>query len=180
VSSFKKPFVISFVGLKKGKHLFEFEVTPSFFENREYSPIDGADLVVKLELDKKETMMIGQFFIEGSVSAFCGRCTDSLDLQINTEFKIVYKFGNEESDDEALVVLAPEEYELDLEDSIYELIVVSLPLKMVHPLEECNQEMMASVEKYTVNLHDEEEEDDSEDEEDEDDESPWSILKDFK
>ena len=136
MSSFKKPFVIPFVGLKNGKHVFEFEITQSFFENREYSPVDDADLIVKLQLDKKETMMIGEFFIEGEVQTSCGRCTDVLKLPLKAEYRIVYKFGTEESDDEALVILAPEEYELDLEDGIYELIVVSLPLKMVHPIEE--------------------------------------------
>jgi hypothetical protein len=52
-----------------------------------------------------------------------------------------------------------------------------MPSQLVHPKEECNQEMIRVMERYTVNLHDEEEFDEDEEDDDEDDESPWDILK---
>lgn len=178
VSSFKRPFVIPFVGLKIGKHLFEFEVTQSFFEEQEYTGVENAELKVHLELDKKETMMIGVFHIEGKLETVCDRCMDPLHLDLDASYQIIYKFGLEDSDDENLIVLHPDEFELDVKTNIYELIIVSMPSKVVHPKGECNEEMMTTMEKYTVNLHDEEETDeDEDDDDDEDDESVWSILK---
>jgi uncharacterized protein len=179
VSSFKRPFVISFAGLKIGKHEYAYEVGKTFFDEYEYSAIEDADLQVKVILDKKETMMIVEFFLEGEVSTTCDRCMDPLELNIKADYKQIFKFGHETSDDETLTVLHPDEYEIDVKNFIYEFIIVSLPSKVVHPKGECNEEMMATMEKYTVNLNDEEEYTDDEEDDDEDDESPWSILKDL-
>ena len=52
-----KEFLIPFVGLKIGKHFFDFEINSSFFDAFEYSPIQNGVLNAKLELDKKETML---------------------------------------------------------------------------------------------------------------------------
>ena len=175
VNNSKRSFVIPFVGLKIGKHNFEFEITHSFFEEQNYVGIDGSEVKVQLELDKKETMLIGVFTINGWIETTCDRCMDPLKYTLNDSYQIIFKFGLEESEDETLVVLHPDAYEIDVRDNIYELIIVSLPSKLVHPKGECNEEMMVAMEKYTVNLRDEEEEDEEEDEDD--GESPWDILK---
>jgi hypothetical protein len=50
------PYTIPFVGLKIGQHLFEFALDKTFFESLPYSLVDDGKLVVKLNLEKKETM----------------------------------------------------------------------------------------------------------------------------
>lgn len=179
VSSSKRPFSILFAGLKNGKHEFDFELDNTFFEEYEYSGIEGGNGHVKLILDKKETMLIGDFFVQGTVDTTCDRCTDALQVQMDVAFKQYFKFGSEDSGDEALTVLHPDEYQIDVKDLIYEFIVVSLPSRLLHPEGECNEEMKLAMEKHIVNLDQEDEEDFDDEEEDDDDESPWSILKDL-
>jgi uncharacterized protein len=181
VSTFKRPFVLSFVGLKIGKHEYAFEIGRSFFEEYEYSAIEDADLQVRVILDKKETMIIVEFFIEGELTSTCDRCMDPLKLNLDADYKQIFKFGHEESENETLTVLHPDEHEIDVKNFIYEFIIVSLPSKVVHPKGECNEEMMATMEKYTVNLNEDEEEDtdDEDDDDDEDGRSVWSIINDL-
>lgn len=174
----KRPFSILFAGLKNGKHEFEFEVGQTFFEEYEYSGIEGANVQVKFILDKKDTMLIGEFFIEGIVNATCDRCTDALEVPIDADYKQYFRFGDEESGDDSLTVMHPDEYQIDLKDFIYEFIILSLPSRLLHPDGECNEEMMEAMEKHIVNLDDDDDEYDIDEEED-DDESPWSILKDL-
>lgn len=157
--------------------MFEFEIGKLFFEELEYAGIDDADLKIQMELDKRETMMVCTYTILGELETICDRCMDPLSLKLNTTYQLIFKFGLEDSEDENLIVLHPDAYEVDMKDHIYELIIVSLPSKVVHPKGDCNEEMMSTMEKYTVNLHDEEEIDDEDDDDDEDDESVWSILK---
>jgi len=164
----KREYIIPFIGLKLGFHEFEFEVHDAFFEVREYSIIHKGNVNVKLVLEKKETMMIGQFIIEGSVLTDCDRCNDTVEIPVKGEYKLVYKFSTEPSDDEMLIVLHPDDYELDLRDNIYELITVSLPTRMVHPKGECNQEMLAILSKYSLQEDADDDEDDDWDEDDED------------
>jgi len=194
-----KLFDIPFVGLKIGKHEFEYEVNDSFFEDLEYSLVQKGTLKVRLELDKKQTMILAHFWVEGKVSAECDRCTGPLELEIKGDYKLIYKFGLEEAEDETLIVLHPDEYQINVKNPIYELIIISLPNRKIHPAGECDEEMWKLVKTYTVNSDDNEEDenfnpddfglddedwedddfDEDEDQDDEDDENPWSILKDL-
>lgn len=197
VAKSKREFVIPFIGLKLGSHTFEFDVSDSFFEEFEYSIIHSGNVHVDLILEKKETMMIGTFSCEGVVSASCDRCNDALDVSVRGSFQLVFKLSDEETDDETLIVLPPEAYELDVAPHIYELITVSLPVRMIHEEGECNEEMVEALNQYLLNPEDEDEwdeeddwddedfdDEDWEEESDDDDDDPdggidprWSVLK---
>jgi uncharacterized protein len=187
-----KEFIIPFIGLKVGFHDFNFEIHDEFFEEVEYSIIHKGNVTVSLTLEKKETMLIGEFQIGGTVSASCDRCNDPLDVPVKGTFRLVYKFDNETSDDESLIVLHPDAYELDVRDNIYELITVSLPARLTHPMGECNEEMIELLKKYSgqpesveEDFDDDDDWDDEdweeEDDDDDDDDDPvdprWSALK---
>ena len=49
----KDEFNIPFVGLKVGKHYFEYEINTSFFESMEYSIIHAGALEATLEFEKR-------------------------------------------------------------------------------------------------------------------------------
>lgn len=178
----KREYIIPFVGLKIGVHEFEFDITDAFFEEFEYSIVKSGDVKVHLQLDKKETMLVGQFQLEGSVNTECDRCGDPVKIDIDGEYQLIFKFDTEPSDDETLVVLYPEDFEIDLNDHILELINVSLPARSVHESEEdCNEEMMDLLDEYTNFSDDDEGYDDEDDDEDEDDVDPrWAALKGLK
>ena len=186
---------LPFLGLKVGKHVYEFEVNDSFFEGISYSMVHKGQLQVRLELEKKETMLFASFEVIGIVSVDCDRCNTPMDLSIEGSLKLIYKFGLEEENDDSLVVLHPDEYQINVKEPIYELISLSLPSRKVHPSGECDEEMWALIQKYTVNPEDEDEEylddeylededfdeEDEEDQEEDGDDTPddprWSILK---
>ena len=174
-----KEYIIPFVGLKIGNHVIEYDITTSFFEGIEYAIVHGGNVKVVLNLEKKETMMIGKFHIEGDVETSCARCNEPMRVSINGDYQLIYKFGDEISDDEMLVVLDTNAYELDVKDSIYEFITVSLPFRTVHEEGACDPEMLALYKKMVVNSsEDEVEESDDEDEDDTDE--IWAMLKNLK
>lgn len=192
----KREFVIPFIGLKIGSHTFEYDISSSFFDSIEYSIIHEANVHVDLVLEKKETMMIGNFSCEGEVSTYCDRCNDPLNVPVKGSFQLIFKLSTQNSDDESLIILPPEAYELDVTPYIYELITVSLPFRKIHPEGECNEEMVEQLHQYLVNDEDEDEDWDDEDWDeddfdddidddfddndtpDDDDIDPrWSILK---
>jgi len=145
-----KEFVIPFVGLKQGVHEFDFEVGNSFFESIEYSIVQKGKVNIKLVLDKKETMLVGDFTLYGTVETGCARCTDPVDSEIEGEFQLVYKFDDKPSEDESLVIVYPEEYEIDVKESILEFISVSLPSRVIHDEGECNEEITEILSEYQV------------------------------
>jgi uncharacterized protein len=169
----KRDYIIPFAGLKVGFHEFEFEIRDSFFDELEYSIIQKGNALVKLRLEKKETMLIGEFSVSGMVFTSCDRCNDPVEVPVNGSFRLIYKFGDEVSDDETLIVLPDDSYELEVRQNIYELITVSLPSRLVHPKGECNEEMLELLQKYSGRSEDLSEEDDEDDWDEEDEDEDW-------
>jgi uncharacterized protein len=167
----KSPFAIPFVGLKIGLHEFEFDIDKSFFESLPYSLIENGRLIAYLELEKKETMLIANLEIDGFIFTDCDRCSEPLAQEIEGDLTLYYTFGEEESEDENLIVIAPESYQIDLTQPLYELISLSLPAKMVHEDGDCNEEMVELIDKYQQPSSD------SKTDEDDDIDPRWSALK---
>ena len=173
-------YIIPFVGLKIGKHTFDFEITDTFFESFDYSIIHKGKVKVTMVLEKKETMLIGDYSIEGVVSVDCDRCNDTTDVEINGEYQLIYKFGTEPTNDESLIIVYPEEYEINVRENIFELITVSLPYRNIHPKGECNEELISILDEYIlVNDDDDSKEDEIDSTEEEYIDPRWQALKDL-
>ncbi|RFC55791.1 YceD family protein [Brumimicrobium aurantiacum] len=165
-----KEYIIPFEGLKNGKHSFEFKITTAFFEELAYSIIQGGDVKVDFQLNKKDTMLIGAFEMSGTIQKPCDRCTELMDIDIDLSHQMIYKFGENESEDENLIVLPSSAFTIDISSTMYELLTVSLPTRNVHDENECNEDMLDLIDKYVDSS---EEEDTDEDEID----PRWNALK---
>lgn len=129
-----KEYNIPFVGLKLGTHLFEYEIKNSFFDFFEYDEFNDADVLATLKFEKKTTLLELHFTINGSVNINCDLTNEPFNEKINGSFDLVVKFGNDYNDDNEDILIVPHgEYEINVAQYIYELIVLSVPQKRVHP-----------------------------------------------
>ena len=168
-----REFEIPFEGLKPGKHVFKFEITDAFFEELEYSIIQKGHVKVDFELDKKETMMVGNIKMLGQVEKECDRCTEPIAVPVDIEHSVVFKFSEEPSEDEDLITLASNVFKIDTAPILYEILTVELPPRTVHEEDECNEEMLDLLEEYTGFT----EEDDTAEDEGDDNDPRWDALK---
>ncbi|MCE3280761.1 MAG: hypothetical protein K0S44_2952 [Bacteroidetes bacterium] len=100
-------------------------------------------------------MMSLEFKISGTVKVPCDLCTEEFDMPITGDYKLIVKVGGSDTanEDDDIIMIAANEHELDLAQYIYEYIVLSLPIKRVHPDDEdgnstCDPEMIEKVKKY--------------------------------
>ena len=129
-----KEFTIPFVGLKEGEHNFEFEIDNTFFQNFEFEEFNEANVKASLKLLKKSTLLELYFNADGLVNINCDLTNEPYNQSINDDFKLVVKFGTEYNDDnEEILILPHGEYELNVAQYIYELVVLAVPAKRVHP-----------------------------------------------
>jgi uncharacterized metal-binding protein YceD (DUF177 family) len=128
-------FLIPFVGLKLGKHQFEYHVTKSFFDAFEYDDdFESADINVHVVLEKKSTMLELSIKHKGSIHVPCDLTTEMFDMPVQGSLKLVVQFGEEfNNDNEELLILPHGEHQIDISQYIYENIVLSTPVKRVHP-----------------------------------------------
>lgn len=143
-----KSFDIPFAGLKQGSHHFSFEVGKTFFDYFPYSLIEEGSLKAEVTLEKKETIMISNFIVNGHVQVVCSRCNELANVKLKGEMTNYYKFGTESEEDENLFVLSPDEYKINVAQQIYELISVELPTSPKHNDGDCNEQMVKLISKY--------------------------------
>lgn len=129
-----KEFLIPFVGLKLGKHHFEYQINNAFFENFDYDEFQNSDIKVAVVLDKKSNMLELEFKHKGTVNVPCDLTGEDFDLPIKGKMKLIVRFGEAfNNDNEELLILPFGEFEIDIIQYIYEMIALSVPLKRVHP-----------------------------------------------
>ena len=149
-------YVIQFAGLKEGRHEFEFDVDDLFFEQFESSEIKKGKLAVTVILEKNPQILEMSFFINGMVKTICDRCLDELNLPVQYQGKLFFKFGEEsyELTDE-IIILSSSEYKINISQFIYEFIHLALPYRKIHPdidgASGCNSEMILKLDSLTNN-----------------------------
>ncbi|RCW93653.1 YceD family protein [Winogradskyella arenosi] len=129
-----KSYTIPFVGLKIGEHHFDYQIDNTFFEHFEYDEFNAVDVKIDLKFEKKTTLLELCFSAKGSVNVNCDITNEPFDLAIDDEFKLVVKFGDAYNNDNEDILIVPHgEYEINVAQYIYELIVLAVPIKRVHP-----------------------------------------------
>ena len=129
-----KEYLIPFVGLKIGKHQFDYQIDNMFFKNFDYDEFNDVSVKVDIVLEKKSTMLELEFKHKGTVNVPCDVSGEEFDLPIKGKLKLLVKFGDAFNDEnEELLVLPHGEYQVDVSQYIYELIILSVPLRRVHP-----------------------------------------------
>jgi len=129
-----KEFKIPFVGLNLGEHYFEYKIDKKFFEHFEYEEFNNADVIVDVVLNKKETLLELHFKAHGTVNVFCDLTNEPYDQEIEYGFDLVVNFGDDfNNENEEILIIPHGEYEINIAQYIYELIVLSMPTKRIHP-----------------------------------------------
>ena len=129
-----KEFNIQFVGLKEGSHLFEYEINNTFFEAFNYDEFESSSIKISLDFIKKSTLLELTFTAIGYVEVPCDVTNELYKQEVDDSLHLVVNFGEEFNDDnEEILILPHEAYEFSVAQYIYELIVLSVPNKRVHP-----------------------------------------------
>ncbi|VXB43468.1 conserved hypothetical protein [Flavobacterium sp. 9AF] len=129
-----KAYLIQFSGLKIGRHQFDYQLDNSFFEQFNYEDFNSVNVTVDLILEKKSNMLELNFKHKGIVNVPCDLTNEPFDLPIKGKLKLIVNFGESFNDEnEELLILPHGEFQLDVSQYVYEMIVLSVPAKRIHP-----------------------------------------------
>jgi uncharacterized metal-binding protein YceD (DUF177 family) len=149
-------YTILLGGLKEGHHTIDFEIDKKFFEKVEESEVKEGSLFANIELDKRSTHLDMIIKVSGSVRVSCDRCMQMFSLPVISENRLLVKFGKSIEDTDPDILSVPiDEYELDLQQQIYEFIVLALPIKRMHPADKngkstCDPVMLKKLEELII------------------------------
>ena len=127
-------YTLPFSGLSEGKHQFDFTVNDRFFAEFETSEVEKGELKVQVELEKRSTYLSLSFSISGVVELICDRCLENFIYPVESHRKLLVKFSEKPVEDEAeLIYLHPNDFQVEIAQYIYEFVILSLPIRRVHP-----------------------------------------------
>ena len=129
-----KQFNIPFVGLKEGNHLLEYQIDNTFFKIFNYEEFNEASINVSVALEKKATFIKLIFSAKGFVNLLCDLSLEAYNQEIDTSLPLLIKFGEAFNDDnEEILILPQQAYEVNVAQYIYEMVILGLPSKRIHP-----------------------------------------------
>jgi uncharacterized metal-binding protein YceD (DUF177 family) len=138
-----KQYLIPFVGLKLGKHSFEYEVDKAFFELFDYHEFEHSNIQASLVLEKKNTFLELNFEHSGTINVPCDLTNEDFDMPIQGNLKSIVRFGDVYNDDnEELLILPFGEFQINVAQYIYEMIVLSIPLKRINEANKIEQTVL--------------------------------------
>ncbi|MFV0152980.1 DUF177 domain-containing protein [Empedobacter falsenii] len=188
-----KNYNIIFTSLPFGKSNFTFELSQSFFDLFEIEQdFENPTMIASIILDKKSTMLELEISLKGNITVPCDLTGELFQQEISNNAELIVKFGDEFDDtDFEIWVIPREEYQINLAQILYELAMLSVPTKRIHPdvlNGESNSEMIDLLDQYSIYELDEDAENveddndnDNGDVDDNDDIDPrWAKLKDLK
>ena len=131
---FLDQYVINFGGLNEGRHDFEFEIEKEFFEHFEYDEFNSCKIIATIRLIKKPNLLELEFCCNGIINLNCHVSNEPFDYIHDSNYSLVVKFGSVfNNEDEELLVLPIGTHQLNISQQLYEMIVLSLPIKLIHP-----------------------------------------------
>ena len=149
-------YTIPLSGLKEGHHTIDFEIDKSFFELFEESEVKEGSLIANIEMDKRSSHIDMIIRISGSVIVSCDRCLEMFSQPVDSENRLLVKFGKSLEDiDPDILSISPDENELELQQQIYEFIMLAIPIKRVHTIDKkgksnCNPVMLKKLEELII------------------------------
>lgn len=149
-------YAIQFSGLSEGIHSFDFSADAKFFACFEESEIKEGNLKIRVELEKRSTYLKLDFDLHGEVELTCDRCLENYFQPIEGNYPMIVKFTDEFTEDgDEIIYLQQGESQVNVAKLLYEFIVLSIPIRHVHPDDEngnslCDPEMIKKIEELAI------------------------------
>ena len=163
---------IDLKALKEGQNALEFSLSDDYFEAIAAPEVTRGNIHVALEIQRSVGIFTVDMHVEGSVVVLCDLCLDDMEQPILLDSRFTVRFGDEESEDDDVLIVSEDDGVLDTSWLIYEQTVLAIPIKHVHAPGKCNDVMTRKLEELSAARSS----DGGEDQIDE----RWSALKQLK
>lgn len=147
-------YIIRLDGLEDGSYAFDFTVNDKFFSLFPDSQISHGKITIKTIFVKSGNLMNLVVDLNGKVELQCDRCLDLYLAPVKYKEEIKVRFGEEDLESED-IILKEGEYQIRLAPYFMQFILVSLPMRRVHPVDKfgvskCDPEMLKKIRDLSV------------------------------
>ena len=142
-------YKVQLASLPEGKFEQDFVCDTTFFRNMENTEVVNSDVAVHLDLEHRRGLYDLKFTFKGLVQVPCDRCLDPIDIEVDTTYDIKVEYGDsyDDASDDLLIIPSSNPY-LNVAYMLYDTILLTIPMRHVHPLGKCNRAMAAALNKH--------------------------------
>ncbi len=139
--------IIPLKGTTRRGQEFDFSLDDRFLEGFGRDILEGMECGVHVAVRHRGDWIEVSLQIAGRVKVLCDRCLEEMFLPVEVTETLSVRFDAEPEDvveeDDNVIILREGTPELDLSQTLYDLVCVSVPMCRVHPEGECNPEAVA-------------------------------------
>ena len=143
--------IIPLHGLTKGGQEFDYVLDDSFLDGFSHDVVESLECGAHLVAEQRGGWIEIRCRLRGKARVVCDRCLEDLFFPVDLDQTLTVRFDAEPedvvNDDDNIIILREGTSEIDLAQTLYDLICVSLPMTKVHPEGECNPEAIARLSK---------------------------------
>lgn len=118
--------------MKNGIHVFDFTLDKNFFKEFEESLIKEGLFEAKVEVDKRNNLIILHSNIKGYMETNCDRCLADIRLPLEAKSSMHVKIGNPEDSDDEILYIEEEATSIHIATLLYECIHVAIPMIKIY------------------------------------------------
>lgn len=121
--------------LEFGKELIQmFQLSDSYFASKEYSIVEKGNVLVEIQVSPGKYQLEVSIGISGSLELECDRSGDKFYYPIKSQEKLVFKYSDRwEELDENNFLMPKENLKIELDEILYNLILIQIPHRKVKP-----------------------------------------------
>ena len=132
---FLRNYGIKIQSLSNNIHEYDFEFNQDlidfYSDENELKDVSG---ICNLNVSKSDLMLEVLFKIQGKTKLVCDRTLKNFTYSLNSEKKILFKFGEEDDEiSDEMVVIDRNKSILNIAKYIYEFFMLEIPIKRLHP-----------------------------------------------
>ncbi len=141
---------IDLKGMKEGITTLGFSLDDTFFDALDEVDIKRGRLDVSVTVHRTQNYFELDFHTEGLVHVPCDICLDDMEQPIDSDNRLVVKFGEEYSENDDLITVDENDGVLDASWFVYEFIALNIPIKHVHAPGKCNPAMIEKLKELSA------------------------------
>lgn len=142
-------FMVPLHGLKEGLHSYNFKLDSAFLDHFDEKDIDIENVDVAVELIKNNNTVDFSFRIKAKVNIPCNRCLEKMAQKVRHEAKLIVKLGEQFAEISEEILEIPEFEDFDMAPLIFQYLMLSLPIRVVHKKGQCDPKMIDILNKYS-------------------------------
>lgn len=146
MASYKLPLKSLSLGVQE----FTYHLGVDFFSDIEPLEVRGGNVDAVVSVDRKSDDIYQiEMTLKGEITIPCDRCLDDMTWPVDTSYDLSVKEGDEYDDSRDNVLTIPSHWrELDLEPLLRDTVLLTIPIKHVHPEGGCNAQMLERLSQH--------------------------------